>query len=111
MIAIVSSISVLLPPASGDSPPRQRSNAYATVEALHRLSRKALLITVIVGLFAIAPPAAAQPQQGEPGASSSSRTQRATTVGLFLAGGALGLGAHEGGHLLFDVLFDADPGI
>jgi hypothetical protein len=30
---------------------------------------------------------------------------------LFLAGGALGLGAHEGGHLLFDVVFDADPGI
>jgi hypothetical protein len=30
---------------------------------------------------------------------------------LFLAGGAVGLGAHEGGHLLFDVLFEADPGI
>ena len=32
-------------------------------------------------------------------------------VGLFLAGAAIGLGAHEGGHLLFGVVFDADPGI
>ncbi len=27
----------------------------------------------------------------------------------FLAGGMLGLGMHEGGHLLFDLLFDAQP--
>ena len=32
-------------------------------------------------------------------------------MGLFLAGGALGFGAHEAGHLFFDVLFDADPGV
>ena len=35
----------------------------------------------------------------------------AATVGLFLAGAAIGLGAHEGGHLFFDVVFDADPGL
>jgi hypothetical protein len=29
----------------------------------------------------------------------------------FLAGSAIGLGMHEGGHLLFDALFDAHPGI
>ena len=29
----------------------------------------------------------------------------------FLGGAALALAAHEGGHLLFDVLFDADPGL
>ena len=29
----------------------------------------------------------------------------------FLAGGALGLVIHEGGHLIFDVVFDADPSI
>ena len=34
---------------------------------------------------------------------------RAATVGLFIAGGAVGLTAHEGGHLLFDVAFDAEP--
>jgi hypothetical protein len=32
-------------------------------------------------------------------------------VGLFLAGAATGLGIHEGSHLFFDVLFDADPGL
>ena len=29
----------------------------------------------------------------------------------FLAGGAIALGAHEGGHLLFDGIFDANPRI
>ena len=29
----------------------------------------------------------------------------------FLGGAAVALGAHEGGHLLFDFIFDADPGI
>lgn len=29
----------------------------------------------------------------------------------FLGGAALGLVAHEGGHLLFNVMFDADPGV
>ena len=29
----------------------------------------------------------------------------------FLAGGALAFGAHEGGHLVFDVIFDANPRI
>jgi hypothetical protein len=29
----------------------------------------------------------------------------------FLAGSAIGFGMHEGGHLLFDELFDAHPGI
>ncbi len=30
---------------------------------------------------------------------------------LFLAGGALGLGSHEGGHLLLDAAFSASPGL
>jgi hypothetical protein len=29
----------------------------------------------------------------------------------FLAGSAIGLGLHEGGHLLFDAIFDAQPGL
>jgi hypothetical protein len=32
-------------------------------------------------------------------------------VGGFLAGAVVGLGAHETGHLMFDVIFDADPGV
>jgi hypothetical protein len=34
---------------------------------------------------------------------------RALDTVKFLAGGALGLGIHEGGHLVFDLLFDASP--
>jgi hypothetical protein len=30
---------------------------------------------------------------------------------LFVAGAALGLAAHEGGHLVFDLALDADPGV
>lgn len=33
------------------------------------------------------------------------------SLGKYLAGGAIGLAAHEGGHLLFDGIFTADPGI
>jgi hypothetical protein len=32
-------------------------------------------------------------------------------VGSFLGGAVAGLGIHEGAHLLFDVIFDADPGL
>ena len=36
---------------------------------------------------------------------------RLRTAALFLGGAATALGAHEAGHLVFDVLFDAQPGI
>jgi hypothetical protein len=52
-------------------------------------------------------PTAAEAQQ-TPEAPNVNRT---AAVGAFLAGAAVGLGAHEGGHLFFDVIFDADPGI
>ena len=32
-------------------------------------------------------------------------------MGTFLAGGAIGLAAHEGGHLFFSAALDGDPGI
>jgi hypothetical protein len=35
----------------------------------------------------------------------------ASSVGEFLGGGAIALGAHEAGHLLFDAIFDAHPGL
>jgi hypothetical protein len=87
------------------------SNAYATVEAVRELDAKTLVSTAIFGLFLVTGAADAQPLRSAAAVSGSSGTQRATTVGLFLAGAAIGLGAHEGGHLLFDVLFDADPGV
>jgi hypothetical protein len=55
--------------------------------------------------------AVAQAQQEGDRSASHSGTQRAATVGWFVAGAALALGAHEGGHLVLDVAFDADPGV
>lgn len=39
------------------------------------------------------------------------RSTRVHDIALFLAGGALALGMHETGHLIFDEAFGADPGI
>jgi hypothetical protein len=43
--------------------------------------------------------------------SSSSDEHRALDTVKFLAGGAMGLAIHEGGHLFFDAIFNADPRI
>ena len=51
-------------------------------------------------------PLYAQAQQPDPPRS----VNRAAAAGGFLAGAGVGLLAHEGGHLLFNVVFDADPG-
>jgi hypothetical protein len=41
----------------------------------------------------------------------STSEQPAISAAKFLAGGALGLAAHESGHLLFDGIYGANPGI
>jgi hypothetical protein len=43
--------------------------------------------------------------------ASPSTADRAAEVAKFLAGGAIGLVAHEAGHLAFDYTFDAGPGV
>lgn len=54
----------------------------------------------------------AQERAAAPVMSSTTTEHRtASGVGQFLAGAALGLAAHETGHLLFDGVFKADPGI
>jgi len=47
-----------------------------------------------------APAAPSPPPEGTPRVEDALR---------FLAGGALGLAMHEGGHLIFDAVFDAEP--
>lgn len=87
------------------------SNACATAESrVSRLVVRALFLCLLQVAGSVGP-VWGQAQQDAASAASSSRTKRAATVGLFVAGGALGLGAHEGGHLLVDVLFDAEPGV
>lgn len=64
---------------------------------------------VVVGLLLLATlPAAAQAP--EPTDDSTEASRLVTGLQL-LAGAAIGLGIHEGGHLTFNLLLDADPGI
>lgn len=60
-----------------------------------------LLLTVVRAAAAQGAPTAQPPR--------AAREAKTVTVAKFLAGGALGLVAHESGHLVFDVVFDADP--
>jgi len=71
--------------------------------------RSDLLLAWILQFTVIAAPAAAQSGETRANPGSPSSTNRAATVGWLVAGGAIGLAAHEAGHLLFDVAFDADP--
>jgi hypothetical protein len=87
------------------------SNACATAESGKRRALHWFLVLLLLQVAGNVCVAHAQAQQDQSSEASSSRTKRATTVGLFVAGAAIGLGAHEGGHLLFDFLFDADPGV
>ena len=62
-------------------------------------------ILVTAGLAQAQDPAT---QAATPAATSE---HRASAAFKFLGGGALALAAHEGGHLLFNGIFDAHPGI
>jgi hypothetical protein len=53
------------------------------------------------------PPAAAEPPSDEPPAPSTTSPRR--DVLTFLAGAGFGLVVHEGGHFVFDEIFDARP--
>lgn len=52
---------------------------------------------------------AAQAQSADPPSQERSDGRSIAAFGKFLGGAAVGLGAHEGGHLLFDAIFDAKP--
>ena len=51
----------------------------------------------------------AQESETAPATVASTKEHRATSALKFLGGGALGLAAHESGHLLFDGIFTANP--
>jgi hypothetical protein len=82
------------------------SNVYATAEPGRRRFGKVPLLLCIVTVAFCLHPRSALARQDTPRQS----VNQAAAVGGFLAGAAAGLVAHEGGHLLFDVIFDADPG-
>jgi hypothetical protein len=64
---------------------------------------------VILGTAEVVSAQESERQPDPPAATSEHRTTSA--LAGFLAGAAVGLAAHESGHLLFDGLFRADPGI
>jgi len=59
----------------------------------------------------LASPARAQVPVTSTDAPAASSEHPATSALKFLGGGGLGLIAHESGHLLFDGIFDANPGL
>jgi hypothetical protein len=69
----------------------------------------------VLASIALAAEVAFAQQRGESVAASDAQIVHPTTsagvFGEFVGGGALALGAHESGHLLFDAIFDAHPGI
>jgi hypothetical protein len=68
---------------------------------------RTVLLLVVLALGA--GNAAAQVAETGGPAAAPNDNGRGETIAKFLAGGALGLVAHEGAHLVFDVIFDADP--
>src|SRR5262249_10070570 len=108
MIAMVSSISLLLRALTGAScPVGALSNVCATAEPVALRFKQSRLLLCFVAVALIPRLAFAQPHaQNEP-----RDVNGPAAVGGFLAGVVVGLAAHESGHVLFDVIFDADPGV
>jgi hypothetical protein len=93
------------------------SNGYATSPSV---ARAFVVVVALQALAAIALPAELAVAQERPRnavPTSDAQTVQPTTgstaaaLGQFLGGGAIALGAHESGHLLFDTIFHAHPGI
>jgi len=108
MIAIVSSIGVLLRALCRGATWGPLSNGCATATEV-RVPRVVLVVLLVFGLVSSA---GAQTPPEMPGSPSTTPSEHpVSSLGSFLAGGAIGLAAHESGHLLFDALFRANPGI
>jgi hypothetical protein len=85
--------------------PQRSSNVCATDEAVRAISgrRRLLLCILAVALFVASPQLQAQQKDAQESVNETA------AVGVFLAGASVALLAHEGGHLLFDGIFGADP--
>lgn len=109
MIAIVSSIDVLLRAVTGGAPAYCFSNGCAT-RARRRQQHAALaLVIVLLGFGTVSRVGAQTPPEPSPTPPTTSSEHPVSSLGSFLAGGAIGLAAHESGHLLFDAIFSANP--
>jgi hypothetical protein len=103
MIAMVSNISPLQ--LANPRPGCAKCNWYAVLCRCRRLG-----VLVLFGAF-LSIDAAAQPSPAAEPQQTQTDEHRVVDSVKFLAGAALGLGMHEGGHLLFDTVFDANARI
>jgi hypothetical protein len=87
------------------------SNGCATAElrAVPFAGRLVLLTLLVVALSGTT--AAAQSTADPVVQPAATHEKRIASVLPFLAGGAIGLATHEAGHVFFDVLFEAKPGL
>jgi hypothetical protein len=108
MIAIVSSIIVLLRALTRGAATTPFSNGCAKGDGLPR-EHAVLVVLLVFGL--VSGVSAQNPPDTPPSPPPTSSEHPVSSLGSFLAGGAIGLAAHESGHLLFDAIFDANPGI
>ncbi len=74
--------------------------------------RSIVIAQVFAAILVTAQLVSAQEMVRQPDPSSTTNEHRtASAVGKFLTGAAVGLAAHESGHLLFDGIFKAHPGL
>jgi hypothetical protein len=125
MIAIVSSIAALLRQCIADAmravhvsapyaPVSNRSgcNRGATL-TWRQHPRKSLMCSALLCLAVnLSAPALARGQDDSvPPPAASRQGHRGALIVTFLGGALVGLAAHEAGHVIFDVAFDASPGL
>jgi hypothetical protein len=72
-------------------------------------AKSAVIVVLLLAVLTV--PDARASAQSTPGQAARPQEHRVADVATFLAGGVLALGMHEGGHLVFDVAFDASPKI
>lgn len=110
MTAIVSSIVRLLGAGRG-TVATLSSNGYATSPSVSPARRLRVTLQVVTAIVATAGLARAQDPATQAATPPATSEHRVTSALKFLGGGALALAAHESGHLLFNGIFDAHPGI
>ena len=69
------------------------------------------MLVSLVWVMGLSEAASAQDAAANPTQPAGGHAGRLGSFASFLGGAGVGLGTHEAGHLFFDVLFDADPGI
>src|SRR5437588_11979038 len=94
---------------------RRVSNGYATSPSL-AWRRVVVVLAQVVGAIALTAELSLAQEPLHPilarsDAQTVHHPTSSSAFAEFLAGGAFALGAHESGHMLFDTIFNAQPGI